>query len=410
MSADKERLGRSTQAYRLGFNVLSPRNWQLKDVAFDGSDEGAAEPDPAVDLGPTEQFFGQPTLIEAFDGIRDVSISGTVDGGMFTIPLVVPVVPASFPEFYGVELTLRTWHGNVPGVVGGSGIDPDDVFLCRGYTRGVVASSDSEIASTSFDVRSTTSFWQDSQFSRSIDYHPSLPHGTPGTPAAIIRHLVDYHSNSSNRSILGIYLPAHDLGTSFSVNKGSLYSMIKQLCDNAALVGWVYAGRNDNIRATAHPNMIGDLYYNYYVPIIDYDDSIVIEWEFTQLEGTACAQCSITMVHSDQTEEVIDGYAGRGLGSRDPFTVRTDDISVVNNLNARYLAHANREFPRVRVRVPLNAAADLGDIVTCSPDGRYNNRNISWSEKKFVVVGLEYDIQTQEQQFSSWLTLDQVVG
>lgn len=403
-------LARSTQAYRLSFDLQSPRAWQLVDVNFDGSDGDAPALDPISPLGPANEFRLQDTVVAAFDGITDLIISGSIDQGGMATTLSVPQVPAEFPDYFGVGISIQTWHGNIPGVIGAAGVDYDGAPLYQGYMRSAQARATSDMRIVDFSIRSTASFWQDSSFTRGIDFATGLAHGAPGTPEDVVRHMVDAHTNTSPRSVVGIYLPAHDLGTAYSLNRGSMYQMIKQVADNACLIGWVAADREDNIQVTGHPNMIGDLYPDYHTPIIDLDDGMILEWDSVDQPPRQVAQCSITMIHSDQTEEVINGYALGGLGSRDFFTIRSDDINVANDLNARYLAHGNRRYPSLRLRLSLVVAIDLFDMVTVTSEARYNNRGINWNMKKFVVTGLEYQVESQEQRFSSWVTLDEVVG
>ncbi len=410
MVLNYQHLRRSTQAYRLSFNLQEYRNWQLADVNFDGSDGNLPVLDPVSPLGPANEFRQQNSVVDVFNGISDMNVVGSVDQGGFTTQLVVPQVPAEFADYFGVGINIETWHGNIPGVIGASGVDYDGVLLFQGYMRRGRSTANWGVKQSTFDVSQTTSFWQDSSFTRGIDFASGLAHGAPGTPGDVIRHLVDVHSNTSPRSVVGIYLPPHDLGTSYSLNKASLYQMVKQVADNVCLDrGWVYSDREDNIQVTGHPNLIGDHFINRYDYKIEYDDGLIIGWDSSDQPPRQCAQCSITMVHSDQTEEVINGYSSGGLGSRDPFTVRTDDINLVNELNARWIAHANRRYPQVRIQVPLNVVVDLGNMVLVTTQPRYNNRGLSWNSKEFVVTGIEYTIETQEQRFSSWVTLDEVI-
>jgi hypothetical protein len=405
---DYARLAMSTQAYRLRFDVEAPRAFRVSDVNWDGTDTDHDYP-PAAD-----PIVALP-IISGFDGVSDVGrVAGSVAAGGWTASLTIPEIPAEFNTGFGVSLWVETWHGNIPGVVGASGIDPDFVRIFKGFFKRDDTAISRQRRQVVYPCASSDAFLRAASTSRGIDHLPGLFHDA-GSARGIIDELIDQHTNLKPRSVVGIYVPDHVVN-GFALNRGPLYAMLKQVADNFCLIGWVFCDREDNLQVVGHPNMVGPENYldtrlrGLSDPAIDFNDDIVLEWDIGEpLDENRCAQCTITVEHSDQTQDTVNYYTDSGVGSRDTFTIRSDDMGIANTLAARYVRHANRPLDNIRCRVPLNVVTDLGYAVTCSTDKRYNNRGVTLYQAPAVVTGVEYTIDLQKGQFSSWVTMDQVV-
>lgn len=389
---DTSRLKKAAQAFSLRFAVLTPRQFALADVNGSGADTGAAPSDSAA-----------YTTDYDFQGVSAVSIRGSIAQGGWTADLTIPFYLAAFEDYWGVEIYLKTWHGGIPGVIGAAGVDPDDILIFRGYMRGVTASRKYGERAVVFHMESSSSFLRDSSFTRGIDMAAGLPHGAPGDSNYILSHLLLYHTNFYPRSNYGIYLPAHSVDA-FSVNEGSVLSMLKQLCDNFALEGQVYCRREDDIVLGAHPNLSPSLHPNINSPIIELDDELVLAYEVPEEPPSNTDQVTVEVQHSDQTSYAARYYGLTGLGSRNKYQIRSDDNAIADELAALQYAHLNRRYKAVKVMTGLLVSIDLGDVVLVTTT--LPQRGVTWNARKFFVTDIEYRIDIQRQQFQATYTLD----
>lgn len=411
MSTDKSRFRLSGQEYVVSLDVYSPRQWRLADVDSTGFDTGDTFPPLGDALVPDPS-------IRYWRGVKDISpITGSVIGGGWSTTLTVPAQGdglADLEDFFCVDLMIRTWHGGLPGVVGAAGIDPGRVKIFRGYLRSRATADQMDYGELAYDMRGGYRFLQDSSFSRGIDWYPgSVSHASPVTVATLIDHLIFQHTNWHPRSEHSVYLPNQTFDT-YEMSEGAIYNMLKGIADNAVLEGWVYVSREDQLVISGHPNMVGaDDYGNgsstLSTPIIDYDDTIVMDWDIP--EGTAyeVASVSVTAITSTQQEVTRTFYIPGGLGSRErwPVTLRCDDLSYLDLMTARAARHLNRRFRGVKIHLPLNLAAGIGDIVTCTHKGR--RALTTWSKKLFVVTDVDYSVDLDQETFTSVVTVDEIV-
>lgn len=396
-STDTTLLRASTEAFFVDIDRWSPRNFVLVDVDSTGAD---------VDAPPDDEGTEQ-ALDPAFGGMTNVgSISGSVDSGGMSGDFAIPDLVVPMPVYTQIDLRIRTWHGNVPGVIGAAGTDPGRVLFYRGYVSKVAAHGEWQKDTVRFTVESSMQFLSRSSFTRSIDFGPGLAHSGPITLHGAIGHLLDAHTNLKPRSVVGIYLPDHTFER-LTLNQGSVMSMLKGLADNA-LEGWVFFDREDNLQIMAHPNLAPEAWAEKLAdPIIEFDDTLIETIDIEEYPSDQVSQVTLNAMTYDGKELRVDRYGSSGLGERKSFSgLRYDDIDALNTLAALYEAHANRRY-RVKIRTFLNIAADLGNIVTVSTEVK--QRGISWIQKPFVVLGISYNVNMGELTFSSELTLDEVV-
>jgi hypothetical protein len=392
-----------SEDYRLRVELYEPRYFTLADMAANGTDAGAA----AADTG------GPAPFIEAFDGISDLgSISGSIDAGGWSCDLTIPQFPATFDDYFGVVLAIQAWHGGVWGVPGASGTALEaDIF--RGWMQAATAKREYGKDTATFKIESSATFLKAARFTRGMDFYagsPSAAHGGPTDTDTIIAHLLEYHTNWTSRHPdgvgYGIYIPDHDVIT-FSLNEGSVYDMLKQVADNCALDGQVYCRRGDDLYIGCHPNLAPDRRGDLMTPKIDLDADLILDIEVPEVPSYSVAEVSVVAQLSDQTEYFANYYGGSGPGSRPKYTIRTDDTAQADNLAARMFAHANRRFPAVKVTLPLNVVADLGDVVALTID--IPQRGIAWSGKRFYCTAVSYQPDIQKRTWRTSLTLDEIL-
>lgn len=393
---DTTALGRSSQDCKLRCALSAPRQFALSDVDGFGADQGAP-PGDAEGAGPT---------IAAFDQISSFgTISGSIAAGGWSCALTVPQVPATFADFFGVEVFAQTWYGGVPGVVGAAGV-ASEARIFRGWMTEARVAREFQGTTSTFTIKSGSDFLSRTSFTRGIDWASGLPHGAPGSSNAIIDHLIRYHTNYGDRSAIGIYLPDHAL-TSFSVNEGSVLSMIKSVADNFVLEGEVYCRREDDLFIGAHPNLCPDTHPTINDPIIEFLPDLMLSIEVPEVPNYQCTEVAVTAQKSDQTEYTARYYGGSGVGTRAKYQIRTDDIGQANALAALMFAHQNRRFRAVKVTTALNVAIDLGDCVLLTVD--LPQRGISWAQKKFYVTAISYMPDLSNRTFKAEYTLDEIL-
>lgn len=401
MAADTTLYRRASHNHTIEFDLGTARNWYLADVDGYGMDTGnfpvPADPDA-------------PTIVQAFDGVTAVGrISGSVQAGGFATELTIPRYLADFADWFGCTILARGTLGGVPGIPGAGGDELGRVVLFRGYMQTVTGTRAYGMQTTRFPVASSSAFLRNSSFSRGLDWYAgSASHPAPTTAHDIIRHLLLAHTNIYPRSNYGIYIPDHALD-GFSLNAGSVMSMIQGLLDNfTGGEGWLMCRRNDDIYLGCHPNLDRDgLHPSLNDPIIDFDDGLVDQYDIAETPPRAVAAVTVVGTHSDQTTHVATYYGPNGAGSRVRRDIRTDDDAVVDWLAARLHAHLNRRFQAVKLTVSglPGITVDLGDVVTVTTD--IPQRNIHWSGKKFAVIAIEYASDTQKNTLTSTLTLDE---
>lgn len=411
MSTDISLLQRAYQEFSISVDVLSPRQWRLADVDSTGFDTGDTFP-PAAD---NEVFVPQ---VRYWHAIKDIgSISGSVDEGGWSSDITVPQQGeglADLPDFSCIDLHIRTWHGGLPGVVGAAGIDPGRVKLFRAFIRHRQTNEEMDYGQVVYDLRSGVSFLQDSSFSRGIDWYPgSASHSAPVSLAELIDHLIFFHTNWHPRAEHSVYLP-NTVYNTYELSEGSVYAMLKSIADNAVLEGWVFCGREGELVITGHPNLVGaDIYGNgastIATPIIEFDDTIVMNWGIPENTGYEIASMTVTAMTSDQQEITRTYYIPGGLGSRErwPVVLRSDDTDLLNLMTQRAALHANSRFKGVTITVPLNVSVNTGDIVLCTHRGK--RLATQWNRKLFVVKTVVYDINLDAETFISTITLDEVL-
>lgn len=407
MSTNTDYLKMATQDYRISVDITEPRKFRLSDVWYDGSDTGHDFPPEADDF----DAFDRSTY---FDDITRIGpISGSVRSGLWQAPLTVPLV-GDFSDFFGVDLRIQTWHGGNPGVVGAAGVDKGRVRIFRGYMRTRSTREGDESEEGNYDIKSSTDFLMGSSFSRSLDWYPESPyHPGPISNAAVIDHLIKQHTNFTPRSGYSVYLPDQEFDR-YSVNEGSVYSMLKAVADTSGLDGWVFSSRSDDLVITGHPNIVGlDIYSNgasdINNPIMELDDDMVLSWDIPEMTGQEVASVMLTGMKSDQSEIVAVSNNVTGIGSRErwPSIVRCDDQNFLNDRSGFLLKHMNRQFPNVVARCPLNVAIDAGDVILVTHRSR--RLDTKWYRKPFVVTDVSYDIDLEAETFFSTFTLDEIV-
>lgn len=411
MSTDKSLLRRSYQEYSISVDVLAPRSWRLADVDSTGFDTGDTFPPAADDAIYAPQ-------VRYWHAIKDIApITGSVTEGGWNTSVTVPQIGpglADLPDFSCIDFYIRTWHGGMPGVIGAAGTDPGRVKIFRAFMRKRTTNEEMDYGEVVYDMRSGIRFMQDSSFSRGIDWYPgSSSHVAPVSLAELIDHLILFHTNWHPRAEHSVYLPNTTYNT-YNLAEGSIYTMLKSIADNAVLEGWVFCGRGGELVITGNPNLVGpDVYGNgsstIATPIIDFDDSIVMNWEMPEATDFECASMTVSATTSDQQEITRTYYVPGGLGSRErwPVVLRSDDPDLLNLMTKRAALLANSRFRGVRLTVPLDLAVDSGDIVTCTHRGK--RLATQWWRKLFVVTDVTYTIDLMNESFVSVVTLDEIL-
>jgi hypothetical protein len=410
MSTDPTRLRLSSQDFRLTFDLLATRQYRLADVDSSGADVAPAAPDPVVSVPRVLGYQGATTL---------GPISGNVGQGGFTMPLSIAEFPADWEPFYGVEVRCATVYGGIFGVVGAAGIDPGErgVVIFRGYQQSATTANAYGFPRVDFGLSTSHRFLERFGFGRGIDWGAGLDHSGPTTSNTILDHLIRYHTNLTPRSEFGIYLPDH-LVNSYGVSGDKVMSILRGIANNfAAGEGMVYFRRGDDLYIGAHPGMIPDLHPNINNPILHITEDITLHGDngepgvtIPEEEGAQATSVQLVTTRSDQTTYTTPiYYAANDSGDHVRRECRTDDWEMANVLAQRLLVHLNRKYRNITVRMPLNIACDLGDVVLLSLDGSNNNRGLVWDAKKFFVQGIVYDTNLSEHEMTCTLTLDQIV-
>lgn len=405
MSTDTRLLVASSQDYKLSFDLWAARSFQLSDVSSTGADDDAIHTYPP----PADPLVAAP-IVTAIDGVTSIGpVRGSVAEGGFSCDLVFPGgVAADFADYFGADLMIQTWHGNVPGVIGAAGSDPGRVRVFRGYMRQGGARRAWQDDQVSFTVRSSSSFLQDSSFSRGIDWGAGLAHSGPVAVQDAIDHLLTQHTNLKPRSIVGYYIPNPTLDR-LTVNAGSVYAMIKAIADSVAIASWVYCDREDNLQIRCHPTILPDTWASALAsPIIELTDDLVIDWTLTEHPPDQCASVTLVATKSDGTEISTTYYVDGGIGSRPTYSgLRYENVSDLDALAPRLAMHLNRRYT-LTANLPINVAIDLADIVTVTAD--FPDRGVQFNSDLFVCTALSYmPVQdAQGRTFSSTVTLDQV--
>ncbi len=394
---DTTALGRSSQDFKLRAALTAPRRFSLADVDGYGADQGAAQADPG----------GAGPLIAAFDQISSFgTIGGSIAAGGWSCALTVPQVPATFADFFGVELFAQTWYGGVPGVAGAAGV-AHEARIFRGWMTEARVNRVFQGTTATFTIKSGADFLQRASFSRGLDWAVGIPHGAPGSSNAIIDHLIRYHTNYADREAVGIYLNNHAL-TTFSLNSGNVYGMIKALADNFALAGEVYSRREGDLVVTAHPNLCPSVHPTINDPIIELTADLLLSIDVPETPSNQCAEVAVTAQKSDQTTYTARYYGGSGVGSRATYQIRTDDTAQADSLAALMYAHLNRRFQAVKVTTGLNVAIDLGDVILLTID--LPQRGIVWNRKRFYVTAISYSPDLASRTFKAEYTCDEVIA
>lgn len=368
-------LQQATEDYYFSFDLWTPRAFQLSDVS------GLGQDDPAVhDYPPAADPLTAAPIVAAYDGVTAIgAITGTISQGGFATTLTIPKYPANFADYFGADLTITPVYAN-------GATTPIRVF--RGYMRGVTATHKWQADSVLFDIKSSASFLQDATFSRGIDWMSGLDHSGPTTPTAIIEHLLDQHTNLAPRTPYTVALPDQTWDR-FSLNEGSVYQMLQAVANAAALEGWVFCRRGDDLLVTAHPNLIGSVYPTYDSPTYEFTDTVMLGVDVPEQPPDQVARVLLVAKTSNQTELTSEAFNPGGVGSSEKKTdLRCDDQTTLDNLAALYLAHKNRRYQNVKVSLSMNVNVDLGDVVTVTTS--IPQRDITWTAKRFVVTGISY--------------------
>lgn len=399
---DTAPLKRTAQNYLLEFDLRTRRQWRMMNVDADGND---GDP-PAAD--PDEEA----PLVAAFDGVSAVgTVSGSVEGGGFQAELTIPRFPADFDQYFGVDLMIRTWHSDVPGVVGAAGTDTGRVRVFRGYQQTLASNRVYGKSKSVFPIESSSGFLKRSQFRNGWDWAAATPHGAPGTAHDVVRHILLEHTNWYPRALYGLYFPDHAL-TSFSFNEGqNLLDALRGVVGTFCLEPWVMCRRGDDLYLGCHPDLdVDDLHPSKDDPIIELDDDLVLEWNIARERETQVASVTIVAQQSDQTQYVktypADGGAG-AEGSHPKFTIRSDDPAAVDALAERQYYHLNRRWV-ARPKLPLDVSIDLGDVIEVTT--RDPARNYDFRRKKFAATAVAYAPvwDGRKRTFTSDLVLDEL--
>lgn len=364
-----------TDDYYFTFDLWAQRAFQLSDVSGLGTD------DPDIhDYPPASDPLTAAPIVAAYDGVTAVgAITGSIGQGGFVSTLTIPKYPAEFADYFGADLTITPVYANVPN-------PPVQVF--RGYMRHVTATREWRKDRVLFDLKSSASFLQDATFSRGIDWASGLGHSGPTTPTAVITHLLDQHTNLAPRTPYTVALP-DQTWTRFSLSEGSVYRMLQAVASAAALEGWVFCRRGDDLLVTAHPNLIGSVYPTYDSPTHEFVDDEILSIDLPEEPPQQVARVTLVAQTSDQTELTSEAFNAGGVGSSERTTdLRCDDQTTLDNLATRYLAHRNRRYQQVKLSLGLHVAVDLGDVVTLTTT--IPQRDITWNAKRFVVRAISY--------------------
>lgn len=406
MSTDSTLLRAASQDYKLSFDLWEARNFMLSDVSSTGADDDALHTYP-----PSPDPLVAAPIVTAFDGVTQIGpVRGSISTGMFECDLLFPGgVAANFADYFGADLMIQTWHGNVPGVIGAAGSDPGRVRVFRGYMRAGSARRAWQDDQVIFTIRSSSSFLQDASFSRGIDWASGLAHSGPVAVQDAIDHLITQHTNLKPRSIVGYYIPNPTLDR-LSVNSGSVYSMIKAIADSVAVESWVYCDREDNLQIRCHPTILPETWASALAnPIIELTDDLIMgAWELTERPPNQIASVTLVGTASDGTEISTTYYVDGGVGSRPTYTgLRYESVADLDALAPRLALHLNRRYSLV-ANLPINVAIDLADIVTVTAD--FPDRGVSFNQDLFVATAITYQPVQDEQgrSFSGSVTLDQV--
>jgi hypothetical protein len=410
MPTDTTRFSRSTQDYRLTFDLLAARRFRFADVNSSGADVGQPVADPLVSVPRVLGYQGATTI---------GPIRGSVADGGFTMPLSIAEFPADWEPFYGVEVWCATLHGGIFGVVGAAGVVEGERGVCifRGYQQQAITANAYRFPRVDFTLSTSHRFLERFGFGRGIDWAAGLDHAGPTSANAILDHIVRYHTNLAPRSEFGIYVPDHAVDA-YSVSGDKVMSVLRGVANNfAAEEGAAFFRRGDDLFVGAHPGMIPDLHPNINNPILHITEAITLHGDngepgvtIPEEEGAQATSVQLVTTRSDQTTYTTPiYYAAFDSGDHVRRNCRTDDWEMANTLAQRLLVHLNRKYRNITVRLPLNIAVDLGDVVTLTLDGSNNNRGIAWPAKKFWVTAVEYAPNLEEHTFTCTLTLDEIV-